>query len=78
MGYYDCKKKKYITDEEKRKLNAKKPYFSEFPKLINCRVCENYYWCNNKNKDKTGCENGFELDELSELVEVYRKQRDIK
>lgn len=77
MGYYDCKKKKYITDEEQRKMNAEEPYFSEFPKLISCRVCDNYYWCRRQEKDKTGCKEEFEVDELSDLIEVYKKQNNI-
>lgn len=73
MAYYDVQKGKYITDEEQKKMNAEEPYFSEFPKLSKCQVCEYERSCNKKEKFKNGCKE-FELNEMSEWAEVYRKQ----
>ena len=73
MAYYDCKKQRFIDDNEERKMFAEEPYFSEFRKIHRCIVCEERTWCNKNEKDKNGC-NEFILNEMHIFAEVFKKQ----
>lgn len=68
--YYDCKLKRFITDDEQRKNNIK---FKDTIKVGKCAVCEKFYWCK-KEKSMQGCTE-FELNELDFCAELYKTQQ---
>lgn len=69
--YYDVQKQKWISDEENKKEIAQD---KDLKSIHKCLVCENRQWCNKNEKDKTGCETEFVLDELNIYSEAYKSR----
>lgn len=69
--YYDAQKQKWISDKENQKEIADD---KDLKSIHKCSVCENRTWCKRIEKDKSGCDDEFVLDELNIYSEAYKRR----